>query len=306
MFPFSHINKSLTFPTFNIITTSSIYRLLNTNKRQKRREDIQNTITITPIVSNTTSFFTSTSTTQYQQISFDESYSVKTGIKTAALLGGMLLLVVFYLCWKARSRLYYCLRFSSSDTNNTHLQSAKFDLDYWLTQVDLLEAREAERNRENLSPYLELPVDEPRDNEIATATWIVDAWRQQRLTQYQQQHRLLQQRTSEVVESNPLVYRRRRHMFQRFIRRFLIPSHQRPSFLIEYSPSLIADIRPSIVNNSIIPPPEILDVEPRRVASWPRLKSTNHQNDTMMSALRTQNARKRLLKRASRTTTFDI
>ncbi|UJR21709.1 hypothetical protein I4U23_024786 [Adineta vaga] len=218
----------------------------------------------------------------------------------------MLLLAVLYLCWKARSRLCRALRLSSSDISNPHLASNKFDLDYWLKQVDILEAREAERNRENLSPYLELPVEKPRNNELATATWIMDAWRQRRLIQYQQQHHLLQSRTSEPAESNLLVYRRRRRMLQRFLRRFLVSSHQRPSFLISYSPSFIADMRPSIVHDSLILPTETMDIPPRRVASWPRLNSTHHQNETMMSALRTQNARKRLLKRPSRTTTFDI
>jgi hypothetical protein len=218
----------------------------------------------------------------------------------------MLLLVVFYLCWKARSRLCRFSRFSSSGIRNSSLSTTKFDLDYWLKQVDLLEAREAERNRGNLSPCLALPTEEPRDNEAATATWITDAWRQRRLIQYQQQHQLLQQRMSQQLESNPHSYRRRRHVLQRFIRRFRVLSHQSPSFLIEYSPSLISDMRPSIVNNILIPPREILDIPPRRVASWPRLKSTHHQNDMVMSALQTHNARKRLLKRASKSTTFDI
>lgn len=228
-------------------------------------------------------------------------------IKLSLCIIGMLFLVVVYLCWKARSRLCRCLRESSSDIANPHLSSKKFDLDYWLKQVDILEAREAERNRETLSPFLELPVEKPRDNELATAAWIMDAWRQRRLIQFQQQHCLLQSRTSEQVESsNQLPYRRRRRMLQRFFRRFLGSSHQRSSSLIRYSPSLIAEMRPSIVDDSLIPLTEIIDVPPRRVASWPRLKSAHHQNQTMMSALRTQNVRKRLLKRPSRTTTFDV
>jgi hypothetical protein len=189
------------------------------------------------------------------------------------------------------------------------LSGNKFDLDYWLKQVDLLEAREVERNREWQSPYLELPHEQPRNNQVATASWIVDAWRQWRLIQYRQQHQSLQREINHQTELNPISYQRRRHTLRRFFRRLLISSHQRPSFLIEYAPSIIADMRPSIVNNNIIPPPDILDVQPRRVASWPRLKSTQHQNGTMMSALQTQNARKRLLERTSRTTTtttFDI
>lgn len=218
----------------------------------------------------------------------------------------MLLFVIVYILWKARSRLCRHIKFSSSNVVNARLSANKFDLDYWLKQVDLIEAKEAERDREYQSPYLELPHDEPRNTNIATASWIGDAWHQWRLIQYRQQHQLLRKRTSQQAESNPIPYRRRRQLLRRFIRRLLIPSHQRPSFLIKYSPSLIADMRPSIVNNNLIPPPHTLDVQPRRVASWPRLKSTHQQNGTMMSGLQTQNARKRLLKRASRTTTFDI
>lgn len=218
----------------------------------------------------------------------------------------MLVLVIIYLCWKARSRLCRHSRLASSELTNPNLNSKKFDLDYWLEQVDINEAKEAERKRETLSPYLELPAEVPRNNQLATAAWIMDAWRQRRLIQYQEQHRLLEPRASEPAETNPVVYRRRRHMLQRFLRRFLVPTHQRPSFLINYSPSLIADMRPSIVNDSLTPLPATCDVQPRRVASWPRLKSTDRQADTMMSALRTQNTRKRLLKRSSRMTTLDI
>ena len=157
-----------------------------------------------------------------------------------------------------------------------------------------------------LSPYLELPNEEPRNNQTATASWIGDACRQWRLIQYRQQHQLLRQKPNQQAELNSIPYRRRRYILRRFLRRLLIPPHQRPSYLIENSPSLIADMRPSIVNNNLIPPPETLDVQPRRVASWPRLKSTHPQNSTMLSALQTHNTRKRLLKRTSKTTTFDI
>jgi hypothetical protein len=91
MFPLNRINHTLTFPPVNIISTSSsfIYHLLNNNKQQKRRQILTTTITTTSLFSNITSLSSSTSTTQHQQISFEEPYSAKTGIKTAALLGGM-------------------------------------------------------------------------------------------------------------------------------------------------------------------------------------------------------------------------
>jgi hypothetical protein len=215
----------------------------------------------------------------------------------------MLLLVIFYLFWKTRSRLFRSLRFPSS--GNTRLSATKFDLDYWLQQVDLLEAREAERIRDGLSPYLELPNEEPRDSQTATASWIGDARRQWRLIQYRQRHQLLREKPNQQDELTSVPYRRRRYIVRRFLRRLLSPT-QRPSYLLENSPSLIADMRPSIVNNNLIPPPETLDVQPRRVASWPRIKSTHPQNSSMLSALQTQNTRKRLLKRTSRTATFDI
>ena len=218
----------------------------------------------------------------------------------------MLLLVVIYVLWKARTRLCRSSGFSSSPVRTSHPASSKFDLDYWLTQVDILEAKEAERHRECLSPYLELPHEQPRNNRMATATWISDAWRQWRLIQYRQQHILLRSRTNEQSESEPVPYRRRRFFLRRLVRRLLLPKQQQPSFLIEQSPSIMAEIRPSIVNDNLIPPPEILDIQPRRVASWPRLKSTDPRNNAMLSALQTYTARTRLLKRTSKTTTFGM
>lgn len=61
----------------------------------------------------------------------------------------MLLLVVLSILWKARSRIWRHKKYSSAITTPTHstrLSGGKFDLDYWLKQVDLLEAKEAERN----------------------------------------------------------------------------------------------------------------------------------------------------------------
>ncbi|CAF1332257.1 unnamed protein product [Rotaria sordida] len=304
MYPFNYINNSLNLSSLNIITTTSIYHLLNISKKyQKRKQNTTITYTTTSFISNISSL--STSTIQYQQSSLDETYSVKTGIRIGALLGGMLLLVVIHLLWKARTRLCRSSSLSKSDINNPHLSANKFDLDYWLKQVDLLEAKEIERNRDGLSPYLELPTEEPRDNQIATASWIVDACQQWHFVQYRQQQQLLQQTTNQQIESNPIPYRRRRHILRRFIRRLFIPTHQQPSFLDQHLSSLIADLRPSIVNNNLIPPLETLDIPPRRVLSWPRLKSTHHQNGAMMSALEARNARKRLLKQITRTNTLN-
>lgn len=219
---------------------------------------------------------------------------------------GMLLLVVIYVLWKARARLCRSSALTSSPVRTSHLTTSKFDLDYWLKQVDILEAKEAERNRDCLSPYLELPHEQPRNNRVATASWIGDAWRQWRLIQYRQQHTLLRSQANEQGESNPVPYRRRRLFLRRLLRRLLLPKQQQPSYLIEQSPSIMAEMRPSIVNDNLIPPPEILDIQPRRVASWPRVKSTDPRNNTMLSALQTHTARSRLLKRTSKTTTFGI
>jgi hypothetical protein len=217
----------------------------------------------------------------------------------------MLLLVIIYLIWKARARLCRSSRTSSAGVGNARLSSSKFDLEYWLKQVDLLEAKEVERNRGGQSLYLELPKLEERDNRQATASWIGDAYRHWRVAQYRQQQQLLRQNENPQSETNPVPYRRRRNRIRRFIRRFLTSSRQRPSFLMEHSPSLIAGMRPSIVSNNFIPLPLTPTLQPRRTSSWPRLKSNHHQIGAPMSALQTHLARRRLLKRTSRTT-FDI
>jgi predicted neuraminidase len=104
MLPLNHAINSATLTPRNIITTSSVYRQLFATKQQQQQQQTQGrskttttitTITTTSLFSvNTTSITSSslsssTSLTQPQQLSFDESYSAKTGIKTAALLGGM-------------------------------------------------------------------------------------------------------------------------------------------------------------------------------------------------------------------------
>ncbi|CAF1472404.1 unnamed protein product [Rotaria magnacalcarata] len=301
MYLLNHVNDSLTFSPLHFITSSSIYRRLNINKPKQRRHQ---TTTISYIL-NITSL--SYSTSQNQQASLDEPYSVKTGIKTAALLGGILACFILYLLWKARTRLCRAISSSESDIDGgARLSANKFDLDYWLKQVDLLEAREAERNRGGTLPYLELPTEEPRDSQLATASWISDAYRQWRLMHFRYQHRMLEQKTNQPTETNLIPYRRRRHILRRCFRRLLIPSHQTPSFLDEHLSSLIADLRPSIVNNNLIPPLDTLDIPPRRVASWPRLKSTQQQNGLLMTGAQTRYARKRLLLQRSRTDALDL
>lgn len=320
MFPLNHLINSSNFYPQNLISTSSVYHQLTVNKQVKPKPKLKsrrptttttilNTIATSSIFSvNTTninsSFSTSTSSTQQQHISFEDSYSAKTGIKTAALLGGMLFLVIVYLLWKARQRICRVSRSSSTGLGNPHLSSSKFDLDYWLKQVDLLEAKEAERNRGGQSLYLELPKVEARDNQDATASWIVDAYRHWRLRQYRQQQQFFRQPVeSQQTENESKPYRRRRNPFRQLVRRLFTSSQRRPSFNFENSPSLLAGMRPSIVSNYFIPPPLTPSLQPRRTSSWPRLKSTHHhQTGTPMSALQTHLARKRLLKRTSRTT----
>ena len=219
---------------------------------------------------------------------------------------GMLFLVVICLIWRSRSRLWRLPLFSSmhvtDENSETRLSGSKFDLDYWLKQVDLREAKEAERHRESLSPYLELPTEEPRDNQAATASWIVDAWQHWYLIRFRSRHQLLQQQTDEQLASSERPYRRRQHHFlRRLLHRFLTPPEQRPSFLIEHSSTIIADMCSSVVDNSFLPTPATFDVQPRRVASWPRLKSTQHQCGSSMSAQQMHLARQRLLQRTSKT-----
>ncbi|CAF2349189.1 unnamed protein product [Rotaria sp. Silwood2] len=214
----------------------------------------------------------------------------------------MLLLVILYLLWKARARL---CRSSSAGVGNPRLSATKFDLDYWLKQVDLLEAKELERNRGGQTLYLELPKIEPRNNQEATELWITDAYRQWRLIQYRQQQQLFRKNINQQSETNPTPYRRRRNLIRRFIRRLFKSNRQHPSFLLEHTQSLINDMRPSIVSNNFIPPSFTPNLPIRRTCSWPRLKSNRQQLGAPMSALQTHLARKRLLKRTSRTT-FDI
>jgi hypothetical protein len=217
----------------------------------------------------------------------------------------MLFFVIIYLIWKARARLFRSLRSRSTDMSGAghpRLSATKFDLEYWLKQVDILEAKEVERNRGGQSLYLELPQHEPRDTREATASWIGDAYHQWRLIQYRQEQQLLRQNANQQTETNPIPYRRRRNLLRRLARRLLTSPRQRSSFLMDHSPSLLAGMRPSIVSNYFIPPPFTANSQPRRAASWPRLKSNHHHTGAPMSALQTHLARKRLLKRTSRTT----
>ncbi|CAF3180735.1 unnamed protein product [Rotaria socialis] len=310
MLSFNHVTNSTILPTKTIRTTSSAYRPLTNNKKQTSRKRPKTT-TFTTIT--TTSFFSvhitnltsstssssSISSSEQQQVLLEDTYSAKTGIKIAAILGGMLLMCILYLIWKARSRLCRSL---SSGIRNPRLSATKFDLEYWLKQVDLLEAKEAERNLGSQSPYLELPIVEPRNNREATALWIVDAYRNWRLIQYRQQQQLFRKNANPQSETNPIIYRRRLNPIRRLIRRFLMPHRQHSSFLLEHSQSLINEVRPSIVCNNFIPPSLIPNLPIRRTASWPRLKSSRHQIGVPMSALQTHLVRKRLLKRTSRTT----
>ena len=120
MLPLNHVINSTTFLLPNIITTSSVYHPLIVSKQRRRRRRQQQpppqrartrrtttTTTSTPFAittiplpsvntrNNTASLSISTLSTQQQlNTSLEESYSPKTGIKTAALLGGMSFLLL--------------------------------------------------------------------------------------------------------------------------------------------------------------------------------------------------------------------
>lgn len=83
MFPLNRMNHSTTLLTFH--SSPRLFHQLFNNSKQRREAQISS-ITTTSLSSNLTSF---SSSTQQQQISLEEPYSAKTGIKTAALLGGM-------------------------------------------------------------------------------------------------------------------------------------------------------------------------------------------------------------------------
>jgi hypothetical protein len=81
MFIINRLNKSRT-------TISKNY-FFNNSKYEKLRNNKTTTTTIISIISNITIPSLSTIENSEQQISIEEPYSAKTGIKTAALLGGM-------------------------------------------------------------------------------------------------------------------------------------------------------------------------------------------------------------------------
>jgi hypothetical protein len=101
MLHLNHLINSATLLPETLLPTSSVYHQLIINQQQQKQKlrrrkttTIINSITTASLFSvNTTninsSFSSSTSHTPEQQISIEDSYSAKTGIKTAALLGGM-------------------------------------------------------------------------------------------------------------------------------------------------------------------------------------------------------------------------
>ncbi|CAF0802281.1 unnamed protein product [Adineta ricciae] len=102
----NHVINLSTVRPQNIISTSSVYHRSDIDKQQQqislrtkktRTKSTANTSVATSttslifvnITNLTVSFSPSTLSTPQQQISSEDSYSAKTGIKTAAILGGM-------------------------------------------------------------------------------------------------------------------------------------------------------------------------------------------------------------------------
>ena len=210
----------------------------------------------------------------------------------------MLGLVICFIIWRTRVRPWCLSMFPilhrKRSNNPDHFSESTFDLDYWLKQVDILEAKEAERYRECVSPYLELPREEPRDNRAATASWIVDAW--------YHWHWIHSAKRQEVPEDEPnrnVTYqsRRRYHFFRRLYRRLLIPSEQlAPPVLLDHSSSIMGDLCSHVAESTTLPANSTLNVlqPPRRIASWPHLPLTQTFAGSPRSALQIQLARQKL------------
>ncbi|CAF0794117.1 unnamed protein product [Didymodactylos carnosus] len=182
---FATSSPSVSNYTINSSTSTIIYPIYHhhhhsinkTTIKRKRvsRSSSQQISSLSSTTVTTVTFISRSITAGSGRLFIDDSqhtaYSAKTGLKTAALLGGMLILVIIYLLWKQRGK-------CRSRTN----QEKKFDLDYWLKQVDLIQQKETQNYTKDI--FLQLPTDKPRDTYEATATWILDTYKQWRLAQY--------------------------------------------------------------------------------------------------------------------------
>lgn len=207
----------------------------------------------------------------------------------------MLFLVIIVILWKSRSRRCRFSFFAPIQKNRTinypRLSATSFDLDYWLKQVELREARDAARLRTAVSPYLELPKEEPRDNHQATASWINDTWRHWYLVHYQPRFTIHQS----AQPTNPTCSRRSRpyFVFHRFFRRlFNAVNHPQTSML--------AGVYADVLDHDLPPAATVYDLQSRRVASWPCVQAMSHPPNGAASALQLERARQLLLQRISR------
>lgn len=99
MLPLNYATNSTKLSTQNATTRSPVNRPQTSKKQQTLRKRPKattlTTITTTSFISTYITNQTSTSldslisSTEQQQVSVEDTYSAKTGLKTAALLGGM-------------------------------------------------------------------------------------------------------------------------------------------------------------------------------------------------------------------------
>lgn len=210
---------------------------------------------------------------------------------------GMLFLMIVVIVLKSRARHCRCSFISrlrkNHNSNHPSKSTPSFDLDYWLKQVELREAKEAERLREVASPHLELPKEEPRDTQQATASWIVDAWQHWYLVHHEPRHSIHPTNNSTALTCPS---RRRPYLFfHRLFRRLFTSSKHR-------SPLILTDIYANVLDQDSIRASTMYDLQPRRVASWPCMQATSHSVHGTISALRIKQARQDLLQRTSKST----
>lgn len=216
---------------------------------------------------------------------------------------GMLILLIISLLWRGRARLWRLPILSSIQKHrirrSKNKSKAKFDLDYWLKQVDILEAKEAERYRECVSPYLELPREEPRDNRLATASWIIDAWYHWRWIHSAEGQAMIDEDQTRLTNYHT---NRRKQFFRRLYRRFRNPSEQCQTTVTNHSHTIPVEMTSNHVEISTLPASSTFDIfqPPRRVASWPRLQTAQILVDSPRSALQIQLARQKLLQHSKR------
>ena len=100
---------------------------------------------------------------QYNTNSITNNYNPEIGLRTGALLGSMLLVIIVYLLWRNRCR---CL-FRGANASD----SDDYDMEYWLAHVDKQKLAQKTRQQNLYAAPPQLP-DAVTDRRQATAAWV--------------------------------------------------------------------------------------------------------------------------------------